>query len=427
MILGATTGNSRILILRAQEELVADFAFYPEHPFAGMVITFNASSSYPPSLIASYEWDFGDGNSKAGKVINHSYCKPGNYTVNLTVKDDLGNYNSVTKKVTVKGLEDEFEQIKNKIDSFNELKDEFEQIRNEVDTLKESNQLMTNIIYILVICVVILCLGVIFSFWHLRKDVSNNRKWHLVFEKRFVELEKKISEFPPPPPPPEDEKSMRTAYNEFVGNIAVFEELASLTGKTMDELYSLYSDYRLKEYKGSCPPVEEFLFYIGNLYNLDFVKVWRGQKPVGLVIADARQKDASVDSAGMTVHKKGFYLFRTVLDEKIVSLDIVRRAKDLKIKCLIDLTYIKKAGIPEIQLGSRNPLTLQLIDQIISSLKNQGIYAKKADERFLGGPIVHEAEKQGLRGIQLTFIGMFSEDDLKELLTKILDTILPVF
>ncbi|MDD5502028.1 MAG: PKD domain-containing protein [Candidatus Thermoplasmatota archaeon] len=46
-------------------------------------ITFDASNS--TGSIVSYSWDFGDGETGSGKVIDHSYANPGYYIVNLTV------------------------------------------------------------------------------------------------------------------------------------------------------------------------------------------------------------------------------------------------------------------------------------------------------------------------------------------------------
>ena len=68
----------------------------------GEKITFNASSSYDPDgKIVKYEWDFGDGSKAEGKVTTHSYNRPGDYTVTLTVTDDGGAENSTSRIVTV--------------------------------------------------------------------------------------------------------------------------------------------------------------------------------------------------------------------------------------------------------------------------------------------------------------------------------------
>ncbi len=59
--------------------------------FTGEVIRFDAFSSYDPDgYIISYLWDFGDGNTAVGIVVNHGYEDDDVYTVTLTVIDDDG-------------------------------------------------------------------------------------------------------------------------------------------------------------------------------------------------------------------------------------------------------------------------------------------------------------------------------------------------
>lgn len=57
----------------------------------GEIITFNASQSYDNVGIVSYEWDFGDGKKAYGVTASHAFNSPGNYTVQLKVKDAYGN------------------------------------------------------------------------------------------------------------------------------------------------------------------------------------------------------------------------------------------------------------------------------------------------------------------------------------------------
>jgi subtilase family serine protease len=65
---------------------------------------FNASQSYDPDgNIASYTWDFGDGNitTVASPIVHHNYIKPGTYTVTLNVTDNKGSWNIATANVQV--------------------------------------------------------------------------------------------------------------------------------------------------------------------------------------------------------------------------------------------------------------------------------------------------------------------------------------
>ncbi|PYQ13417.1 MAG: hypothetical protein DMF80_15650 [Acidobacteria bacterium] len=62
---------------------------------------FNASSSYDPDgTIAGYAWTFGDGTTAAGVNIGHSYAAGGNFTVALTVTDNLGATGTTSHVVT---------------------------------------------------------------------------------------------------------------------------------------------------------------------------------------------------------------------------------------------------------------------------------------------------------------------------------------
>ncbi|MCS6988046.1 MAG: PKD domain-containing protein [Chloroherpetonaceae bacterium] len=54
-------------------------------------IAFDASRSVNPvGAIGSYAWDFGDGETALGKIVQHSYSKPGVYSVALTVVGSEG-------------------------------------------------------------------------------------------------------------------------------------------------------------------------------------------------------------------------------------------------------------------------------------------------------------------------------------------------
>ena len=68
---------------------IASFASSPENPVFNQMMTFNASSSSDPDgYIREYKWDFGDGDSATGKIVNHSYSLPGHYSVTLSVTDN---------------------------------------------------------------------------------------------------------------------------------------------------------------------------------------------------------------------------------------------------------------------------------------------------------------------------------------------------
>jgi PKD repeat protein len=59
------------------------------------------ASADPDGTIASYAWDFGDSTGGTGATPSHTYAAAGTYQATLTVVDNNGAANSVTKPVTV--------------------------------------------------------------------------------------------------------------------------------------------------------------------------------------------------------------------------------------------------------------------------------------------------------------------------------------
>jgi PKD repeat protein len=67
-----------------------------------LTASFDASgSSDPDGSIASYAWDFGDGQSGDGVTTSHTYTSTGTYTVTLTVTDDRGGQATSSAQVSV--------------------------------------------------------------------------------------------------------------------------------------------------------------------------------------------------------------------------------------------------------------------------------------------------------------------------------------
>ena len=63
--------------------------------------TFDAGASTDPDgPVATYSWDFGDGTQATGQLVTHAFPGPGEYTVTLTVADDLGALDSTSQQVT---------------------------------------------------------------------------------------------------------------------------------------------------------------------------------------------------------------------------------------------------------------------------------------------------------------------------------------
>lgn len=55
----------------------------------------------PDGLINSYRWDFGDGTTGEGQIVNHSYTRTGRFVVLLTVTDDRGAQATATRTVLI--------------------------------------------------------------------------------------------------------------------------------------------------------------------------------------------------------------------------------------------------------------------------------------------------------------------------------------
>ncbi|MCB0177045.1 MAG: PKD domain-containing protein [Anaerolineae bacterium] len=65
-------------------------------------LTFDAQSSTSAAPLTDIQWDFGDGNTDSGNlVVSHAYDAPGNYTVLLTLNNELGQSNTTAQAVVI--------------------------------------------------------------------------------------------------------------------------------------------------------------------------------------------------------------------------------------------------------------------------------------------------------------------------------------
>lgn len=77
---------------------VANFTYSVD----GLTVVFNASSSYDPDgEIVTWLWDFGDGVEGTGIIVEHTYQEDGEYPVTLTVIDNDGYTDNLTKQIEV--------------------------------------------------------------------------------------------------------------------------------------------------------------------------------------------------------------------------------------------------------------------------------------------------------------------------------------
>jgi PKD repeat protein len=100
--LGAAASASRVVTVELPNTPpVASFA----STCAALSCDFDAGrSADPDGFLVAYQWDFGDGSSAAGKLVQHAYVQPGTYSVRLTVTDNRGASATVTETVLVLGL-----------------------------------------------------------------------------------------------------------------------------------------------------------------------------------------------------------------------------------------------------------------------------------------------------------------------------------
>jgi len=83
---------------------VAQFSYSPAQPKVCNAVLFDASASYDPDgFIRYYSWDFGDGNITLLETFSviHHYTRPGEFSVNLTVFDNLYVSNSTVEPISV--------------------------------------------------------------------------------------------------------------------------------------------------------------------------------------------------------------------------------------------------------------------------------------------------------------------------------------
>ncbi|HHE51472.1 MAG TPA: PKD domain-containing protein, partial [Candidatus Acetothermia bacterium] len=80
----------------------ASFTATPTSGQAPLAVSFDASaSSDPDGTIASYTWNFGDGQNGSGMSGSHIYANEGTFTAILTAIDDGGLMSTASETITV--------------------------------------------------------------------------------------------------------------------------------------------------------------------------------------------------------------------------------------------------------------------------------------------------------------------------------------
>jgi PKD repeat protein len=75
----------------------ADFTFTTSE----LTASFTDGSSDTDGSVDEWSWDFGDENGSAAQNLSHTYAASGTYSVSLTVTDDDGDTDTISKDVTV--------------------------------------------------------------------------------------------------------------------------------------------------------------------------------------------------------------------------------------------------------------------------------------------------------------------------------------
>ena len=70
----------------------------------GQVVVFDGSTSTGQVPLVSWKWDFGDGATASGVVVQHIYGNAGTFTVRLTVTDQHGQTGSTTGQIHILAL-----------------------------------------------------------------------------------------------------------------------------------------------------------------------------------------------------------------------------------------------------------------------------------------------------------------------------------
>ena len=101
------TGTTSKTVTVTAAGLNASFTFSPTAPTRTDTVYFNGSASTSTVGIASYAWDFGDGNTRSGVSPAYTFNCPGGlldrtFVVRLTIQDTQGATATTTNNVTVK-------------------------------------------------------------------------------------------------------------------------------------------------------------------------------------------------------------------------------------------------------------------------------------------------------------------------------------
>lgn len=100
---GITASSTQFVNVGASADPTASFTASPSGPAINQSVFFNASASKATAgrTLVAYDWTYGDGSSDSGVNVSHRYSRTGNFTVTLTVRDDIGKTGTTSTTVSV--------------------------------------------------------------------------------------------------------------------------------------------------------------------------------------------------------------------------------------------------------------------------------------------------------------------------------------
>jgi len=88
-------------ILIADLDPTSEFDVSDQNPLEGEAVTFTSTSISHPDEIVNWTWEFGDGDTGYGEVVDHTFESDDLYMVNLTVTDEDGSQDLWKMAMTV--------------------------------------------------------------------------------------------------------------------------------------------------------------------------------------------------------------------------------------------------------------------------------------------------------------------------------------
>lgn len=73
----------------------------PTRVTAGAATRFTGSGRQPGGTVSAYNWSFGDGVLRSGRVVTHTYARAGTYRLRLRIVDAAGNWAFAARTVAV--------------------------------------------------------------------------------------------------------------------------------------------------------------------------------------------------------------------------------------------------------------------------------------------------------------------------------------